>query len=96
MYVQTFLKNLQAHRSKSIFFYAAYQGQEVRSSYETYEANRLENHVSYLLCPGKEAMRIETSYPVSNIRVFYKKLRKRTAKRNAQPKHFIDVYHWLM
>lgn len=68
----------------------------------------LNNHVSTLLCPGKPAMKLDTSFPVSSVRVFYRQLDKthrfgkapyqnqfHTSRRiNNEPKHFIDIYHW--
>lgn len=68
--------------------------------------NHLENHESYLLCSGKPAMKLDTSFPVSSVRVFYRKLTKRhstnalqnsvhiTRADDAKPKNFIDIYHW--
>lgn len=59
------------------------------------ESNHLENHDSYLICPGKSAVKIETNYPVSRFRVFYHKIRH-SLHRKQTPKHFIDIYHWLV
>lgn len=59
------------------------------------ESNHLENHDSYLICPGKSAVKIETNYPVSRFRVFYHRLRH-SLHRKQMPKHFIDIYHWLV
>lgn len=68
---------------------------------------RLERQESYLLCPDRPAMKIDTSFPVSRIRVFYRKLPRRLHLKNAAqhqfhvtrsgdtlPKNFIDIYHW--
>lgn len=69
--------------------------------------NHLDNHESYLMCPGKPDMRLDTSFPVSRVRVFYRKLPKRhhlrhavqnrvhvTRSEDTLPKNFIDIYHW--
>lgn len=69
--------------------------------------NRFDKVESYLMCPDRPAMKIDTSFPVSRIRVFYRKLPKRhhirhavqnqfhvTRSENTLPKNFIDVYHW--
>lgn len=66
-----------------------------------------DNHESYLMCPGQPAMKVETSFPVSSVRVFYRKLPKHhhltdavqnqihvTRSENTLPKNFIDIYHW--
>lgn len=52
-------------------------------------------------------MKIDTSFPVSSIRVFYRKLPRRhhikdavqsqihvTRSGNTLPQNFIDIYHW--
>lgn len=39
--------------------------------------HRFDNVQSYLMCPDRPAMKIDTSFPVSRIRVFYRKLPKR-------------------
>lgn len=67
----------------------------------------LSNHVSSLICPDKPAMKLDTSFPVSSVRVFYRQLDKNhrfgksaqtqihtTRRIDNQPKHFIDIYHW--
>lgn len=69
--------------------------------------NHLDNHESYLLCPGKPAMKLDTNFPVSRVRVFYRKLPEHhhlrhavqsrvhvTRSENGLPKNFIDIYHW--
>lgn len=70
--------------------------------------NRFDNVDSYLMCPDRPAMKIDTSFPVSRIRVFYRKLPTRhhirhavqnqfhvtRSEKNTLPKNFIDVYHW--
>lgn len=69
----------------------------------------LDNHESYLLCPGKPAMKLDTSFPVSRVRLFYRKLTNRHNRHlngaaqnkihvkrseNTLPRNFIDIYHW--
>lgn len=67
----------------------------------------LNDHESYLICPEKPAMKLDTSFPVSRVRVFYRKLHKRhrlkaavqnqihiTRSDNTLPNNFIDIYHW--
>lgn len=52
-------------------------------------------------------MKLDTNFPVSRVRVFYRKLPKRhhlrhavqnrihvTRSDNSLPKNFIDIYHW--
>lgn len=53
-------------------------------------------------------MKLDTSFPVSRVRVFYRKLPKNhrmfnaaiqsqihiTRSENTLPKNFIDIYHW--
>lgn len=69
--------------------------------------SHLNNHESYLLCPGKPDMKLDTNFPVSRVRVFYRKLPGRhrfnpavqnsihvTRSEDRLPKHFIDIYHW--
>lgn len=64
--------------------------------------NRLENHESYLMCPDRPAMKLDTSFPVSRVRVFYRTINqdarnarsRNHAKTPRTPKHFIDIYHW--
>lgn len=69
--------------------------------------NHVDNNESYLLCPGKPAMKLDTNFPVSRVRVFYRKLSKEhrlrhavqnkihvTRSENTLPKNFIDIYHW--
>lgn len=69
--------------------------------------NRLPDHKSYLLCPGQPDMQLDTNFPVSRVRVFYRKLPPNHHLRHAVqnrihvtrseeklPQHFIDIYHW--
>lgn len=69
--------------------------------------DRMDAHESYLLCPDRPAMKIDTSFPVSSIRVFYRKLPRRHHLKdavqnqihiirsgNTLPQNFIDIYHW--
>lgn len=69
--------------------------------------NHMDNHESYLLCPDKPAIKLDTNFPVSRVRVFYRKLPKHhrfnaafqnkvhvTRSDNILPKNFIDIYHW--
>lgn len=64
--------------------------------------DRLENHESYLLCPDRPAMKLDTSFPVSRVRVFYRTIKDdgRNARQRSRhdvqrsSKHFIDIYHW--
>lgn len=69
--------------------------------------SQLNDHESYLLCPDKPAMKLDTSFPVSRVRVFYRKLAKNhrftdavqnqihvTRSEKILPKNFIDIYHW--
>lgn len=81
-----------------------YVGPQFGSQYQ----NPLYNHESTLLCPDKPAMKLDTNFPVSRVRVFYRKLPKRhhhlknsvqnqihvTRSENALPKNLIDIYHW--
>lgn len=80
-----------------------YVGQQFGQQYR----NPLHNHESYLLCQGKPAMKLDTNFPVSRVRVFYRKLPKRSPLKNAVqnqvqitrsdntlPKNLIDIYHW--
>lgn len=65
------------------------------------------DHDSFLLCPGKPAMKLDTSFPVSRVRVFYRKLESKHDKlkslqnsvhyapyENSEPRNYIDIYHW--
>lgn len=68
----------------------------------------LKDHDSYLMCPNRPAMKLDTNFPVSSVRVFYRKLPKRhhlkafqnqvhvTHADNASPKNYIDIYHWTV
>lgn len=69
----------------------------------------LANHESYLLCPNKPAMKLDTSFPVSRVRVFYRKLTNRHANLksiqnmvhiergdDSRPRNLIDIYHWSL
>lgn len=69
------------------------------------KGNRLANHESYLMCPGKPAMKLDTNFPVSKFRVFYKNFHHEKSSSltkpsnnqiNYHPKHFIDIYHWIV
>lgn len=78
----------------------------MNSAAATY-GSALANHESYLLCPNEPAMKLDTSFPVSRVRVFYRKLTNRHAKLksiqnnvhierrdDSQPRNYIDIYHW--
>lgn len=44
----------------------------VQHTFQPAKTKRLENHESYLMCPGKAAIKLDTNFPVSRFRVFYK------------------------
>lgn len=92
------------HRFDCFFFFSVVQ----RNAYTAANYHQpLSNHVSSLICPDKPAMKLDTSFPVSSVRVFYRQLDKNhrfgksaqtqihtTRRIDNQPKHFIDIYHW--
>lgn len=73
------------------FYFCLTEAHEMIKQNIVYEASPLDNHISYLMCPGKTAVRVETTkYPVSS----YSRLsEKRIRSRNLGHKLFFNIYH---
>lgn len=62
------------------------------------KAQPLKNHESYLKCPGKPAVKIDTNFPVSRFRVFYRNIHQTSSKssysgsNNLPPKHYLTLF----
>lgn len=63
-------------------------------------AHRLDDHESFLICPGKPTFKLDTGFPVSSVRVFYRKIRNshdvRSNSVNADVQNYIDIYHYAI
>ena len=84
-----------------IFLQAApiYVNRRVELQQRTAHANKRKlngfpNHESYLICPEKPAIKLDTNFDVSRFRFFYRNIHQKSSKN--PPKHFIDIYHWLV
>lgn len=84
---------------KKIFHFAAYLRRIIHHHNDVIKAKPLENHESYIKCPGKPAVKIDTNFPVSRFRVFYRNFDRKSppkspnaASTNLPPKHFLTLF----